>query len=221
MPTVIVSYRRGHSACGVKDLAAVAVVACLAGVGPWPSPSWAQTAPKAVLYEEDPGDPLGKRYVGSVLWRAEIVPPGRGLPPEPMVSADVEVPERKLAMSWTLRRNTDRSLPASHTIEVNFKLPADFPAGGISSVPGILMKQAEQTRGVPLVGLVVKVTDGFFLMGLSELEADKKKNVAMLKEHAWFDLPVVYNDNRRAILAMEKGAPGERAFAETFRLWER
>ena len=72
---------------------------------------------------------------------------------------------------------------------------------------------------MPLAGLVVKVTDGFFLMGLSELEADVKKNVAMLKEQAWFDLPVVYNDNRRAILAMEKGAPGERAFAETFRLW--
>ena len=32
-----------------------------------------------------------------------------------------------------------------------FKLPADFPAGGISKVPGILMKQ-EQTGGVPLAG---------------------------------------------------------------------
>jgi hypothetical protein len=37
-------------------------------------------------------------------------------------------------------------------------LPTDFPAGGILNVPGILMKQGEQTRGVPLAGLAVKVT---------------------------------------------------------------
>jgi len=29
-----------------------------------------------------------------------------------------------------------------------FKVPPDFPSGGISTVPGILMKQAEHTRGV-------------------------------------------------------------------------
>src|SRR3989442_2760937 len=46
---------------------------------------------------------------------------------------------------------------STHTVEIMFKLPADFPAGGISNVPGILMKQAEQTRGVPLAGLAVKV----------------------------------------------------------------
>jgi hypothetical protein len=30
----------------------------------------------------------------------------------------------------------------------------------------------------------------------------------MLKERSWFDIPVVYNNNRRAILALEKGPPG-------------
>jgi hypothetical protein len=29
----------------------------------------------------------------------------------------------------------------------------------------------------------------------------------------------VYNNNRRAILAVEKGTPGERAFAEAFKVW--
>jgi hypothetical protein len=31
---------------------------------------------------------------------------------------------------------------------------------------------------------------------------------------------VVYNNNRRAILAMEKGPPGDRAFAEAFKTWK-
>ena len=107
-----------------------------------PAPG-AAVAQKVVLYEEDPADPQGKRYVGSALWRTETVSPGPGQPPELAIRADVEVPERKLAMTWSLRRNTDKGLPASHTVEIMFKLPADFPSGGISNVPGILMKQSE------------------------------------------------------------------------------
>ena len=177
-------------------------------------------AQKVVLYEEDPADPNGKRFVGSAIWRTETVTPGPGLPPELAVRADVEVPERKLAMTWSLRRNTDKGLPATHTVEIMFKLPADFPAGGISNVPGILMKQAEQTRGVPLAGLAVKVTPAFYLIGLSSMDADKDRNIQLLKERGWFDIPVVYNNNRRAILAMEKGSPGERAFADAFKAWK-
>jgi hypothetical protein len=72
---------------------------------------------------------------------------------------------------------------------------------------------------VPLAGLAVKVTNGFFLIGLSASEADKERNVQMLKERQWFDIPVVYNNNRRAILAVEKGTPGERVFSEAFAAW--
>src|SRR6516164_9212605 len=177
-------------------------------------------AQKVVLYEEDPADPNGKRFVGSAIWRTETVTPGPGQPPELAIRADVEVPERKLAMTWSLRRNTDKGLPATHTVEIMFKLPADFPSGGISNVPGILMKQAEQTRGTPLAGLAVKVTPGFYLIGLSNAETDKDRNLQLLKERSWFDIPVVYNNNRRAILALEKGTPGERVFADAFKAWK-
>jgi len=187
---------------------------------PAPGAGGAAVAQKVVLYEEDPADPNGKRFVGSAIWRTETVTPGPGQPPELAVRADVEVPERKLTMTWSFRRNTDKSLPASHTVEIMFKLPPDFPAGGISNVPGILMKQAESTRGTPLAGLAVKVTDGFYLIGLSSVDADRERNMQLLKERGWFDIPVVYSNNRRAILAMEKGTPGERAFAEAFKAWK-
>jgi hypothetical protein len=179
----------------------------------------AAVAQKVVLYDEDPNDPQGKRYVGSALWRTETVSPGPGLAPELAVRADIEIPERKLRMTWSLRRNTDKALPASHTIEIMFTLPADFPEGGIGNVPGVLMKQNEQARGVPLAGLAVKVTNGYFLIGLSAVEADQQRNVQLLKERDWFDVPVVYTSGKRAILAMEKGTPGARAFEEAFRAW--
>ncbi len=177
-------------------------------------------AQRVVLYEEEPSDPQGKRYIGSAIWRTETVSPGPGQPPELAVRADVEIPERRITMKFSIRRNTDTTLPASHTVEIMFNLPPDFAGGGISNVPGILMKQSEQTRGVPLAGLAVKVMTGFFLIGLSSTEADLQRNVQLLKERAWFDIPVVYGNNRRAILALEKGTPGERAFAEAFAAWK-
>jgi hypothetical protein len=179
----------------------------------------AQVAQRAVLYEEDPNDPQGKRFQGSVIWRTESVPAAAGQPTELAVRADVELPDRRITMTFSLRRNTDQALPASHTVEVMFNLPADFPGGGISNVPGVLMKQAEATRGVPLAGLAVKVTTGFFLIGLSAVDADVQRNMALLKERSWFDIPVVYNNGTRAILAIEKGTPGERAFEAAFKSW--
>jgi hypothetical protein len=179
----------------------------------------AAVAQKVVLYDEDANDPQGKRYVGSALWRTETVSPGPGMAPELAIRADVEIPERRLRMTWSLRRNTDKALPASHTIEIMFTIPADFAEGGIGNVPGVLMKQNEQARGVPLAGLAVKVTNGYFLIGLSAVDIDVQRNVQLLKERDWFDIPVVYTSGKRAILAIEKGTPGSRAFEEAFRAW--
>lgn len=189
-----------------------------------PSPSnaaspGAAVAQKVVLYEEDPNDPQGRRFVGSAIWRTERVSPGPNQPEEVAIRADVEIPDRKLAMTWSLRRNTDQTLPASHTVEIMFRLPQDFPPGSVMNVPGILMKQTEQTRGSPLAGHAVKVTDAYYLIGLSSLDADRETNLRMLKERGWFDIPVVYGNKRRAILAVEKGTPGDRAFAEAFAAW--
>jgi hypothetical protein len=179
----------------------------------------AAVAQRVVLYEEDPADPAGKRYVGSAVWRTDTIAAGPGQSPDTAVRAEIEIPDRKVTMKLSLRRNTDKALPASHTIEIMFALPPDFPHGGISNIPGILMKQAEQTRGIPLAGLAVKVTTGFFLIGLSAVEADMQRNIQLLKERSWFDVPVVYNDGRRAIMAVEKGTPGDRAFNDAFAAW--
>ena len=188
---------------------------------PSPQPSSGPpVAQRVVLYEEEPDDPQGKRFVGTVLWRTEMRPATPGRPPELAVRGDIDVPERKMSVTLSFRRNTDQSLPASHTIEIVFNLPADSPSGGVQKVPGVLMKQAEQTRGVPLAGLAVPVTPGYFLIGLSSLETDMQRNVQLLKERSWFDIPIIYNNNRRAILAMEKGTPGEQAFNQAFATWK-
>jgi hypothetical protein len=176
-------------------------------------------AQRVVLYDEDPSDPKGKQYVGSVIWRTEQIKPTGTQKGDLAVRADIEIPDRKFKMTMSFRRNTDTSLPASHTAELTFILPPDFAGGGVSNVPGILMKSNEQARGTPLAGLAVKVTDGFFLVGLSNVDADRSRNLQLLKERSWFDVPLVYANQRRAIIAIEKGAPGERAFNDAFAAW--
>jgi hypothetical protein len=50
----------------------------------------------------------------------------------------------------------------------------------------------------------VKVTDGFFLIGLSNADADRSRNVQLLKERSWFGVPLVYANQRRAVGRIKK-----------------
>lgn len=72
-----------------------------------------------------------------------------------------------------------------------------------------------------LASLTVKVTEGFFLIGLSAAAPDVERNVHMLKSREWFDIPVVYSNGSRAIIALGKGASGGRVFADAFALWKK
>jgi hypothetical protein len=63
----------------------------------------------------------------------------------------------------------------------------------------------------------VRVAADYFLIGLSA--NDLLSNQTLLQEGRWLDIPIVYEDGRRAILAIEKGSPGERAFGEAFASW--
>ena len=170
---------------------------------------------RVVLYEQTPTDPQGKRYAGSAVWRTEAVSPGPGLATELAVRADVTIPERSMAVTWALRRSAQK---AAYTIETTFNLPADFPGGGIADVPGILMKQGEQAHGTPLTGLAVKgvVMNGFFVIGFATDDTNAQHNEQLLKEFSWLDIPIVYTNGARAILAIEKGPAGDRAFAQAF-----
>jgi Caspase domain len=75
------------------------------------------------------------------------------------------------------------------------------------------MKRGETTRGEPLNGAAVKVTPYYFLIGLSSVDADMQRNIGLLKERSWLDIPIVYGDGKRAILAVEKAPLAEQALA--------
>ncbi len=180
----------------------------------------AAVAQRAVLYEENPagGEEQLQTFVGTAVWRTETVNPGPGRPPELALRVDVEIPDRKMTVSLSMQRNPDQTLPASHTVEVQFQTPGD-PFGGVANLPGIRAKTTETAQGAPLVGLVVRVMPGFFLVGLSNIDADREQNLSLLRERGWLDIPFVYNNGRRAVLVVEKGTPGDRAVNEAIVAW--
>jgi hypothetical protein len=176
-------------------------------------------AQKAVLYEE-PVNASGDANAtvttlnAAVTWRY-VENSANG----PSIEADLQVPARNLKLKVTIHKNADKSLPASHLIEIQVDTPSDLPGKGIKKVPRIVMKPTEEARGQPLVGAEAKITDGFFWIALSASEADISANLALLREREWIDLPFVYDTGQRAILTFEKGPQGDQVFQKAMAAW--
>jgi hypothetical protein len=177
------------------------------------------TAQRATLYEEDPTDPIGKRFVGSAYWRTRLEPAEPAGGPETVITLEIEVPERELSLTITMRRNNAQGSAISHLIEFRFIRAKKDPLDEISQVLGILMKTAERSGGTELAGRVANVMSGVFLLGLSGADDDKQRNLRLLKEREWLDIPFRYKDGSRHIIAIERGAAGARAIDEALREW--
>ena len=174
-------------------------------------------AQRVMLYEEDPTDPNGKSYQGWVVWRAD--PGSSGNPADAAIICQVAIPDRPMAVTLTMRRNVDRSLPASNTIDVKFDIPASSPTQGVLDVAGIMMKPNEEASGQQLAGTRVKVSKDIFLIGLSAIDLDLQQNMQILKDRPWIGIPFVYGAGQRAVLSIEKGEPGSKIINDTLAQW--
>ncbi len=115
-------------------------------------------------------------------------------------------------MTLSLRRNSDKNVPASHVLELAFHSAREFEGGGIDGVLGITMKLGEQARGRALASTTVKTSDGIFVVRLSESDAERRRNLILLRSMPWLDISVAYRNQRQAVLSIEKGIPGSAAF---------
>ncbi|HLL26837.1 MAG TPA: hypothetical protein VKT73_04195 [Xanthobacteraceae bacterium] len=172
----------------------------------------------ATLYEENPGGAQQfQNFPGTVVWRTETVSVGPGRAPDLALRVDIDIPDRKMNVSLLLRRNMDASFPASHTLEIQFNTPGD-PFGGISTVRGMRAKNAEAANGsVLIMSEPEKIKDGDILFALPDTQLEQ--NVQLLRERPWFDIAFFYNNGRRAVLAFEKGTPGEQAISNALAAW--
>jgi hypothetical protein len=176
-------------------------------------------AQRAVLYEERGKDAAGAAtHVGRAIWQTSS-DASASADSGPVLSIDVEIPQKDLALKISLQRGTDGGAVISHFVEFRFTGPNQSPSDAVVDVVGILMKNDELSRGIELVGKIVNVHPGVFLMGLSGAEADVSRNLALLRDRPWLDIPIVLKGGSRSILAIEKGSTGQNAVKEALSTW--
>ena len=176
-------------------------------------------AQKMFLYEERLGQTAPTAIEGTVAWSTAEESPGGDAKPEPVVRAQVNVPSKGLTALVTFRRNADKSLPASHIVELVFSLPENFEGGGIESVQRVAMKRTEQDRGDALIAVPAKITDDFHMIALNDFPEAIAKNTDLLRTRSWIDIPITYRNGRRALLTLEKGTAGTEAFDKVMKAW--
>ncbi len=175
---------------------------------------------KAIFYEEKTGTEAGTADQGAVVWSQVMDSPGVDQPEEPAIRGELTIPDKKIKVRLTIKRNGDKSLPASHIIEMLFSTPPDFAGGAIESVQRMALKDTEQAPGSPLVGVPAAFGDGFFLIALTDEKTAIETNMTLLQRQNWIDVPVAYRSGRRALLSFEKGLAGDKVFKDVFKAWE-
>jgi len=180
----------------------------------------AAVAQRSILYEEGAGpNGAGTASQGEVVWGLKEETDLDGKKQE-ILTAEVRIPERNVSVDIRLKPNEDSSLPASHLVEIKYIFPKDFPAGDVQNVPGLVMKPTEQARGDALIGASVKVSEGYFWIALSNISSEKERNIGLLRERGWIDIPMLYDNGTRGILTLEKGPAGTQAVEDAVQAWQ-
>lgn len=174
---------------------------------------------KAFFYEERTGEEASTAETGAVVWSEVQQSPGDDLPPEPAIRAEVTIPQNGLKLRLTIQRNADKSLPASHLVELVFTVPDGFRGGSIDNVQRVAFKETEQVAGSPLVAIPAKIADNFFIVALNDAATAVQTNLGLMQRQEWIDIPMTYRSGRRALITLEKGVPGDKVFEDVLKAW--
>jgi hypothetical protein len=101
-------------------------------------------------------------------------------------------------MMRLLKTQSGQSLPASHVVELTFRLPR------------LCRWRNRQCTGN---------TDEIRRAGARDRTGRARERNLHSLERAWFDIPIVCANRRCAIAAIEKGKSGEQAFKAAFTAW--
>ncbi len=176
---------------------------------------------RAALLVEAPDLPSKvQTFAGTVVWKLNNVNAGPGDAVGLSVVADIDLPDDKMKATVIFEKNSDPSLPASHTIKVRFMMGQGSYSGDVKQINVLQMRREGNSDGEPLAGVTVPVVQNSFLVGLSPGNAESA-NLRLLAELPWVDIPILLNNGKIAKLTFEKGAAGQRDFNEAVAYWQK
>jgi len=156
--------------------------------------------------------------LGSTVW--STIPAPQGQPASVAVEADADIPDLKMHASMILRKNADPTLQATHTIDLKFTFQDGAPFNGFKDVGMPQMRKLDSTASEALNSVKVKIGDDYFLFALAKGDQDAARNLDLMQTRAWFDFPLLLNDNRIAKLVFQKSAEGEAMLEKAFDAWK-
>jgi len=167
-----------------------------------------------LLEASDQGTTGAVPFSGTIEWSEGVDEIGL-----PTLIGHASIPARNLGIDLTIRKNSDPSLPASHLMEVSFKVSDSFVGGNIADLPGVLLKNQELVQGTPLAGASARIVQNSFLFALDASPNAAPANVALLTQRRWMDLAVIYGTGKRAIITLEKDEAAQALFNTVFAAW--
>ncbi|MCZ8269491.1 MAG: hypothetical protein O9306_02925 [Beijerinckiaceae bacterium] len=175
----------------------------------------APVASRAFMVLETQGT-APSQFEGVANWSFAVDPASRS--GEKILRVQVEYAAAGLSIDMILSRNTDKTIPASHTFFVTFNPRNAMPP--VREMSPIEWRELESQTGPTLAGPLVPIQDNVFLMGLDNSEAAIQRNLNLLRFQRWMVFDVRLATGRRAAFLIEKGPPGERAVNEALATWK-
>jgi len=156
--------------------------------------------------------------LGSTVW--SLIPAAQGQPATVAVKAEADIPDLKMHATMTLRKNTDPTLQATHTIDLKFSFAEGAPITGFKDVGLPQMRMEDSTAAEALTSVKVKISDTYFLIALAKGDSDTARNLDLMQTRAWFDFPLLLNDDRIAKVVFQKSAEGQAMLEKAFDAWK-
>jgi hypothetical protein len=156
--------------------------------------------------------------LGSTVW--SLIPPAPNQPATVAVKAEADIPDLKMHATMTLRKNTDPTLQATHTIDLKFSFAEGAPITGFKDVGLPQMRKEDSTAAEALTSVKVKISDTYFLIALAKGESDIARNLDLMQTRSWFDFPLLLNDDRIAKVVFQKSPEGQAMLEKAFDAWK-
>ena len=165
-----------------------------------------------MVLEPAPGVP--NQFEGKVTW--SYLPDG-SLGGQKSLRALIEFSASTLSVDFSIARNNDAAINASHTLMVIFD--GRNGLGNVLEMSAVEWRERENVVGGVLAGIVVPIQANVFMIGLDKTEAAMKRNLDLLRTQKWMVFEFRLENGRRGAVLVEKSQVGENALTEALRDW--
>ncbi|MBA5723680.1 hypothetical protein [Candidatus Liberibacter sp.] len=137
-----------------------------------------------------------------------------------VIRGDISVPENEFLMSLTLKRNPDIALSSTHLMEIVFSFPKGLQGRGIADLQQISMKKTEKEPRILLESNIFRISNDVYRISLKHLPDNPYRNLNILEEYQWIEIPITYQNGRKAVLTLDKGQIGTEIFKTVIQEWK-